>query len=47
MKMEDKKSNYEPPVTEVMAMDMERFILGMSGDATRNGYGPQQTEEWY
>lgn len=47
-KMDDKRSDYyESPVTQVVTVDMERFILGMSGEATRNGYEPHQTEEWY
>ncbi len=37
---------YEAPGIEIIEVNMEAAILNMSGEATRNGYDPVQTDDW-
>lgn len=44
---EIKKQFYEAPIVESWEVKVERRILtGSDLEATRNGYGPAESDEW-
>jgi hypothetical protein len=44
--MDTKKQSYEAPSMMVVAVKMETQLLDASLNATREGYGAAQEEEW-
>ena len=41
-----KRKDYEKPTTRVVEVQHRTMLLQASKEATRNGYGDAQTDEW-